>query len=317
MAKHLLKMAGPVLLAMAATGCATAPTQEMSDARQAVQAARDADAPLHTPAAMDSAEHDLTQAELQLSDREYQQARNDAMAAKQEAVKARNMALALAKAKQAVQQADQAGALTQVTRDWVAKAQAAATAGDEEEVMRTAQEAQREAADDLRRQHEESLRAARENQEWLDKVPPLLEVAHRAEVRLTPDQRQQLIAAEAAYRQQDGRKAYDLAQGLAAQLKALPPGPQTLNYKVLEGDTLWKIAERPAVYGNPLLWPLIYRSNHQQIKDADRLTPGQTLTIELNPATEQARQAMIYAGRRDGGAEKLKELDAQYLRDVK
>lgn len=317
MAKRLLKAAGAALLAILAAGCATAPTQEMSDARQAVQAAREADAPVHTPDAMDSAEHDLTQAEHQLQDREYKRAREDAIAAKQAAVKARNMALALAKAKQAVEEADEAGALTQVTRDWLAKAEAAAAAGDEDEVIRTTQQARQEAADDIRRQHEESLRAERENQAWLDKVSPLLEEAHRVDARLTSEQREALKSAEAAYHQQDGRTAFELAQGVAEQVRALPPLPRTFRYQVVEGDNLWRIAARPTVYGNPLLWPLIYRSNREQITDADRLSPGQTLAIDLDPAAEQAQRAMEYAALREGGPDKLKELDARYLRDAK
>lgn len=305
------------MLVILAAGCATAPTQEMSDARQAVQAAREADAPVHTPAAMNSAERDLTEAEHQLQGRDYKVAREDAVAAKQAAVKARNMALALAKAKQAVQEADEAGALTQVTRDWLAKAQAAAAVGDEEEVARTTERARQEAADDIRRQHEESLRVERENQGWLDKVPPLLEEARRMDARLTPEQRDTLKSAEAAYRQQDGRNAYDLAESVAEQVRALPPLPRTLQYRVTAGDSLWRIAARPTVYGNPLLWPLIYRSNRERLSDADRLSPGQTLTIELDPDAGQVQRAMEYAALREGGAERLKELDARYLHDAR
>ena len=66
----LLRGTGLILAVGMMAGCATAPTQEMSDARQAVQAARDVDATQHTPVAMGKAEQDLTQAEHQLRKRE-------------------------------------------------------------------------------------------------------------------------------------------------------------------------------------------------------------------------------------------------------
>jgi nucleoid-associated protein YgaU len=317
MTKRLLKAAGVVIWVSVAAGCASAPTQEMSDARQAVQAARDAGAPLHTPAAMDSAEQDLTQAEQQLRQRDYKSARQDAVAAKQEAVRARNMALVLAQAKQAVQEAEEQGALTQVTRDWLAKAEAASAAGDEEEVARTAKQARLEAEDDIRRMREEKLRAERENQEWLDKVPALLEEGRRAEARLTSEQREALKNAEAAYQQHDGRNAYDMARTVAEQVRALPPLPRTLQYQVTAGDSLWSIAARRDVYGNPLWWPLIYRRNSGRIPDADLLTPGQALTIELNPAADAVNKAVQFAARREGAPDKLKQLDAEYLSGAK
>ena len=48
-------------------------------------------------------------------------------------------------------------------------------------------------------------------------------------------------------------------------------------YTVRKGDCLWRIAGR--VYGNPFKWPRIYKSNKDKIKSANKVYPGQVLTI--------------------------------------
>jgi hypothetical protein len=70
---------------------------------------------------------------------------------------------------------------------------------------------------------------------------------------------------------------------------------------VQAGDTLWLIASRPEVYGDPLLWPVLYRANRDQIKDPRRVYEGQTLEVprnmtdaDLDEAREQARQSEIF-----------------------
>ena len=69
-----------VLLAVAA--CQTAPpVQEMSDARQAIAAAKDAGAADHAAADLRAAEAFLNSAERSLGEREYAQARYDALQA--------------------------------------------------------------------------------------------------------------------------------------------------------------------------------------------------------------------------------------------
>lgn len=57
--------------------------------------------------------------------------------------------------------------------------------------------------------------------------------------------------------------------------------PRT-SYTVSDGDLLWSIAKRPDIYGDPLLWPLIYQANRDQIKDPRKIYTGQILTIPRN-----------------------------------
>lgn len=81
------KFPGLMLLVLSCFGCTSLPTQEMSDARQALQAARDAGADTHAPDQLNLAERLLDQATDSLDEGQYSQARELAIGAKQEAVK--------------------------------------------------------------------------------------------------------------------------------------------------------------------------------------------------------------------------------------
>jgi Tfp pilus assembly protein PilX len=74
-------------------GCAVAPVQEMSDARQAIEAARSAGAERNAVEALNNAKALLTDAEKDLEDGNYKRARNNAAAAKAAAIKAREEAI--------------------------------------------------------------------------------------------------------------------------------------------------------------------------------------------------------------------------------
>ncbi|MEW6558095.1 MAG: LysM peptidoglycan-binding domain-containing protein [Elusimicrobiota bacterium] len=50
-------------------------------------------------------------------------------------------------------------------------------------------------------------------------------------------------------------------------------------YTVQAGDTLPRIAAKPEIYGNPVLWRKIYEANKDKISPSYELTPGQLLTI--------------------------------------
>lgn len=77
-----------------ALGCTTIPTQEMSDARQAVQAAHEVGATTYAPDSLANAENFLNNAKKALDAGYYNDARKHAIAAKSEAIEARNNTLA-------------------------------------------------------------------------------------------------------------------------------------------------------------------------------------------------------------------------------
>lgn len=102
--RRTLAIAG-VLSFLAA--CAAAPLQEMSDARQALSAARDVDAQRHAPIQLQRAQARLATAERTLMNEEidFDKTRADAVAAKEEAIKARMIAIAISSARNALHDA--------------------------------------------------------------------------------------------------------------------------------------------------------------------------------------------------------------------
>ncbi len=77
-------------------GCVMAPVQEMSDARQALMAARQVGAEMHAPDLYTEARRLLEDSEVFIAERRYELARVVADRAKTVAIKARRKALDLA-----------------------------------------------------------------------------------------------------------------------------------------------------------------------------------------------------------------------------
>jgi hypothetical protein len=85
----MLGMGLTVGMSLSLAGCAGAPVQEMSNARQAIKAARDATGSSKaTPASLIEAEALLNRAEDSLQKRAYKQARREAIAARGKAAEA-------------------------------------------------------------------------------------------------------------------------------------------------------------------------------------------------------------------------------------
>lgn len=75
-----------------AAGCAMVPAQEMSDARQAIEAAEAAGADARAPRAIGLARALLEQAQVELATQNYRAARRSARASKAAAIQAREAA---------------------------------------------------------------------------------------------------------------------------------------------------------------------------------------------------------------------------------
>ncbi|MCW9024918.1 MAG: LysM peptidoglycan-binding domain-containing protein [Gammaproteobacteria bacterium] len=67
------------------------------------------------------------------------------------------------------------------------------------------------------------------------------------------------------------------------------------SYEVMRGDNLWDISAKDSIYGNPFQWPLIYKNNSEQIKDADLIYPGQVLDIDASPTPNDVAAAVSHA----------------------
>lgn len=79
------------------------------------------------------------------------------------------------------------------------------------------------------------------------------------------------------------------------------------SYTVERGDSLWAISGKSEVYNDPYQWPLIYRTNQDQIDDADLIYPGQNLAIDQNVTEADAATAVRHA--RSRGAWTLGEVE--------
>ncbi len=92
-------------------------------------------------------------------------------------------------------------------------------------------------------------------------------------------------------------KAEDSAAAAIAAMAKMEPveevvmteeSPYLGGYLVVSGDNLWDIAGQDTIYGNPFMWPLIYKTNSAQIKDADLIFPGQYFYIPKAKGPERA-----------------------------
>lgn len=188
-------------------GCATAPNQELSDTRQAIQAAQDAGAEHYAPTTLDRARLLLGNAEQAVEDDWFDLARVDAVASKHAAVSARNIALAISAAETALAGARALGVEWRDSRDLLERAKAAAGSGDESAVVKFSGEASLQAA-------------AAINQYYLQAVAAMLRAAEPHRAGMTAEQRAMFERTMAAYRQHQGRKAHDLASALMESIGA-------------------------------------------------------------------------------------------------
>jgi nucleoid-associated protein YgaU len=87
------------------------------------------------------------------------------------------------------------------------------------------------------------------------------------------------LAALAARRLADERAAAVAAAAVAARPPAGGVSASGTTYGVARGDCLWWIAEKPPVYNDPFLWPVIFNANREQIRNPDLIFPGQVLAV--------------------------------------
>lgn len=109
------------------------------------------------------------------------------------------------------------------------------------------------------------------------------------------------VEAEQRLREQERFQAEEAAKVAATpQKKPAPKEPQQLpsQYTVRRGETLPQIAGRSEIYNDSSLWPLIYRSNRDQIRDPKRLWPGQVLSIPRHFSHDDALEARRYSSKK-------------------
>ncbi len=202
---------------------------------------------------------------------------------------------AINSAKAAIAKAKSVNWIWRDTQKILKKAEDAAKAGDEAKAIKLANKA--------RGQAELAV-----NQYYLEKAKVLYAEASKAS-GLSGSQQSALDAAAAAIGNAEGRKAYDLLNPLVTELRAA-----SIKVEVVRGDSLWSISGQADVYNNPYQWPLIYKANRDQIKDADLIYPGQVFTVDRNPSAAEVDAAIEHA--RTRGAWSIgvvEESDRAYL----
>ena len=119
-------------------GCASYPTQELSDARQAIRAAEEVGANEHFPNLFNKASDLLTKAESELngSSPKFTNAKSKALEAKQEAVKARHLTVAIQDAEKTIAKLENEDSKLSEAKQALAKAMKAIEQDKFEEAMK-------------------------------------------------------------------------------------------------------------------------------------------------------------------------------------
>ena len=111
-----------------------------------------------------------------------------------------------------------------------------------------------------------------------------------------------------------GEDGYTQALAQRALLSKSDTSAAAGSYTVSTGDNLWSISGQDSVYGNPYQWPLIYKANRDQIKDADLIYPGQELSIDHSASGADIDAAINHAKTRGAWAIGVtEESDKAYL----
>jgi nucleoid-associated protein YgaU len=121
--------------------------------------------------------------------------------------------------------------------------------------------------------------------------------AAEAEARRKAEEEARRKAEEEARRkaEEEARRKAEEEIRRAAEARLLT------EYRVGSNDTLASIAAMNGVYGDPMLWPLLYQANRDQIKDPQHIYVGQILKIprglpasDFEVARQKAREAGLF-----------------------
>ncbi|MDM8560359.1 DUF4398 domain-containing protein [Candidatus Parabeggiatoa sp. HSG14] len=194
-----------VLIITIIVGCSRVPMQEMSDARQAIKAARDVEAEHYVPSFWAKAKRDLKQAQQHLEVGQFNQARSVAELAKKQAVHAYNMAFAFNHAQKIWQAITIMGYPAPEVSTLLEKAQLAAAQGNVEKTIAFARAAYI---------HGESAL----NQARLNRAKIMIDMVKARQVELSPNELVILESAKTAYHHEEGKNAYQLIKRLFNQL---------------------------------------------------------------------------------------------------
>lgn len=109
------------------------------------------------------------------------------------------------------------------------------------------------------------------------------------------------------------QREHQMDRGLRTQKSSSSSGAAD-SYRVVRGDSLWKISAKPEIYSDPYQWPLIYKTNADKIKDADLIFPGQQFAIDTSPSSADVDAAIHHAKTRGAWTVgQMEDSDRAYL----
>ena len=132
---------------------------------------------------------------------------------------------------------------------------------------------------------ERAMAQARDRLAWAEKAgAPKAYPAEYAAAKV------EMEASSASYGGEEYPAARDHARAVLTALSGVkaasgtPPLPATYTVRLIPArrDCLWRIAEYPFIYNNPLKWPVIYEANKKTFRDPNNpnlIYPGQVLQI--------------------------------------
>jgi len=94
---------------------------------------------------------------------------------------------------------------------------------------------------------------------------------------------------------------------LLEQINARMPRKRIRQYSVMKNDSLWRIAKKDDIYGDPYLWPRIYVENRNKIKNPDLIYPNWVLNV---PFGVDLNQHLVMRG------ENLSTIAAKVYKDI-
>ncbi len=199
-------------------------------------------------------------------------------------------------------------AISVITTGLIAGCQQSSTEITEVEVVEECQGATPEVRNAIYAAKLKNARARNLGAEWKENAEIIAEAEQAAAD--CENVRAKMLAEKAEDSAADAIAAMQTGVVVVEEVVVTEQSPYLGGYLVVSGDNLWNIAGQGTIYSNPFMWPLIYKANSGQIKDADLIHPGQYFYI---PKARGAERAAAIEHAKNRGAWTLGQAEASDL----
>jgi len=290
-------------------GCASPPVKQIKEAEDALNNAYQKEAHLYSAKKYQIAQEQLSQAQKEMENERYRKAKSLAVKAKKDAKAAAALVenqkpMFAVKAKKVISEAKEKWEgfnhaelrrylpeLFSLASELLEKAETANNQGDYYTAKQNAKE--------FLIISEEFSRLPEKKKQSLEK-----EMLETESIKAAQDKAKEIIdsaSRDAAQMideaKKDAEKTMALAREKANELWAAWLEKRFPSvYLVRKGETLADISAKKLVYGDSYLWPILYKSNRDQIRDPQYIFPGQKLSIPRELTLEDLEAARKQAG---------------------